>query len=86
MLEVGHTYRLGLQAQLEKMCAETPEGGGRCPGDVDPALIFGPDDAGVSQSAASSLDFTFTPVPEPARVWLMAAGVAALGILRRSAR
>ena len=37
------------------------------------------------QSAGANLDFTFTPVPEPARVWLLAAGVAALGILRRHA-
>jgi hypothetical protein len=86
LLEVGRTYRLGVQAQVEKMCAETPESVALCPGDVDPALIFGPDDFGVTQSAGANIDFTFTPVPEPARDWLLAAGVAALAILRRSAR
>jgi hypothetical protein len=48
-----------------------------------PRTLFGPDDAAVSQFSTASLEFTFTPVPEPASAWLVAAGLAALGIRAR---
>jgi hypothetical protein len=82
MLQPDHEYRMVLSAHPDFVCAQTSG----TPAPVCEEIEFfslGPDDAGVTQSAAASLDFTFAPVPEPVSACLVAAGLAALGIRAR---
>lgn len=84
LLQANHQYRFGIGASTDDACAETA-GAGICPtvnGAGDPLDVQAP--GNYSQWSETAVAFSFTPIPEPGTLTLLAGGLALLALRHRA--
>jgi PEP-CTERM motif len=83
-LLAGRTYRMGMGASTDFLCADTT-GGTLCPAADPDNGIPAPQGPGLyGQSASMNVTFSLTAVPEPSTALLVGLGALLLGVRRRS--
>ena len=78
LLLPGRNYRMTLSTRVDHVCARTA--GAPQPVCQAATALLGPGGSTISQAASGSVDFTFTPIPEPSTALLLGLGLVALGL------